>query len=110
MYKSIEVICVTETHFSSDILDAEIYIEGFSMFRNDSEIPKWIDGFKKDSIFIDIGANIGMFSLYAAKKNHKVIAFEPESLNFACLKYFLHFIYFNLHFLILHLHVLFFRY
>ena len=58
---------------------------GFSMFRNDSEIPKWIDGFKKDSIFIDIGANIGMFSLYAAKKNHKVIAFEPESLNFACL-------------------------
>ena len=37
MYKSIEVICVTETHFSSDILDAEIYIEGFSMFRKDRD-------------------------------------------------------------------------
>ena len=38
MYKSIEVICVTETHFSSDILDAEIYIEGFRMFLGKIEI------------------------------------------------------------------------
>ncbi len=58
---------------------------GFSMFRSQPEIPKWIDTFDQNSVFIDIGANIGLFSLYAAKKNHKVIAIEPESLNFACL-------------------------
>lgn len=58
---------------------------GFSMFRSDPEVCQWIDDFKENSIFVDIGANIGLFSLYAAKKNHKVIALEPESLNFACL-------------------------
>jgi hypothetical protein len=37
VYKSIHVICITETHFNSDILDAEIFIEGFSMFRKDRD-------------------------------------------------------------------------
>ncbi len=37
----------------------------------------------KDDIVIDIGANIGMFSIYVKKKfNCKVIAFEPVPLNF----------------------------
>lgn len=58
---------------------------GFSMFRSQPEVPKWIDTFGQNSVLIDIGANIGLFSLYAAKKKHKVIAIEPESLNFACL-------------------------
>jgi len=38
---------------------------------------KWIDGFKNGEIFYDIGANVGIFSLYAAKKGCKVFAFEP---------------------------------
>ena len=58
---------------------------GLSMFRTQPEIPKWINSFEKNSVFIDVGANIGLFSLYAAKKGHKVVSFEPESLNFACL-------------------------
>ena len=50
------------------------------------ETLDWIDGFAKDSVFYDVGANIGVFSLYAAKKqNCKVIALEPESQNYACL-------------------------
>jgi hypothetical protein len=37
----------------------------------------------KDDVVIDIGANIGMFSIYVKKKfNCKVIAFEPVPLNF----------------------------
>ncbi|HNS33356.1 MAG TPA: FkbM family methyltransferase [bacterium] len=48
---------------------------------------KWIDTFfKKGDVIYDIGANIGQYSLYAAKKLKKnccVIAFEPESLNYA---------------------------
>ena len=35
---------------------------------------------------MDIGANIGIYSLYAAKRGHKVVAFEPESQNFALLQ------------------------
>jgi FkbM family methyltransferase len=47
----------------------------------------WIDTFFKegDTIY-DVGANIGQYSLYAAKKlkgNATFLAFEPEALNFA---------------------------
>jgi FkbM family methyltransferase len=39
------------------------------------------------SVFWDIGANIGLFSLYAASLNNKckILAFEPESQNFSSL-------------------------
>ena len=36
---------------------------------------------------IDIGANIGCFSLLAAKRGAKVLAFEPANINFDVLKY-----------------------
>ena len=58
---------------------------GFSMFRTDPEVCEWIDSFNNNSSMADVGANVGLYSLYAAKKGHKVFAFEPESLNFACL-------------------------
>ena len=35
--------------------------------------------------FLDIGANIGIYSLYAARKGLKVIAVEPDALNYAML-------------------------
>jgi FkbM family methyltransferase len=40
-----------------------------------------------DSVFWDIGANIGLFSMYAAtlNRNCRILAFEPESQNFASL-------------------------
>ena len=58
---------------------------GFHLFKSQPKIATWIDNFEKNSFFVDIGANIGLYSLYAATKKHKVVAFEPESLNFACL-------------------------
>jgi FkbM family methyltransferase len=43
------------------------------------ETLKWIDGFKPGSVLWDIGANIGLYSLYAAKtRGCKVFAFEPS--------------------------------
>ncbi|WP_347257673.1 FkbM family methyltransferase [Methylocaldum sp.] len=40
-----------------------------------------------DSVFWDIGANIGLFSMYAAtlNRNCRILAIEPESQNFASL-------------------------
>jgi FkbM family methyltransferase len=46
----------------------------------------WISQFEKNKVFYDIGANIGLFSFVAAKHGVKVIAFEPESQNFASLQ------------------------
>lgn len=43
------------------------------------ETLKWIDGFEQGSVLWDIGANVGLYSLYAAKARQcKVIAFEPS--------------------------------
>ena len=42
----------------------------------------WIESFDENSTFWDIGANIGLFSLYAAKtKKSNVLAFEPSVFN-----------------------------
>jgi len=46
------------------------------------ETLEWIDSFKKNTVFWDIGANIGLYSCYAAKVNScKVFAFEPSIFN-----------------------------
>ena len=42
------------------------------------DTTKWIDSFDKNSCFLDIGSNIGIFSIYAAVKKCKVYAFEPS--------------------------------
>lgn len=43
---------------------------------------EWIDGFNSNEVFWDIGANVGVFSLYAALKGLSVIAFEPSPGNY----------------------------
>ena len=45
----------------------------------------WLDSFEPDSCFFDLGANIGQYSLYPAKKfgdKIKVYAFEPQCINY----------------------------
>ena len=61
-------------------------------FRADTLLTKerdtigWIDGFEDDSVFWDVGANVGVYSLYAAVKRHSyALAFEPAPANFYAL-------------------------
>lgn len=42
----------------------------------------WIDSFAEGSVMWDIGANVGVYSLYAAARRCKVLAFEPSASNF----------------------------
>lgn len=54
------------------------------------ETLRWIDGFREfgDGVVIfDVGANIGIYSLYAAAKypNARILAFEPDSQSFSSL-------------------------
>jgi FkbM family methyltransferase len=51
----------------------------------EDETPKWINTFFPNSNFLDVGANVGSYSLFAACLGHKVKSLEPESLNFALL-------------------------
>lgn len=53
-----------------------------SFFDKEPETLDWIRSFKNNKIFYDIGANIGLYSCYAAKtRNCKVFSFEPSVLN-----------------------------
>ena len=61
-YKNIDVICITESHLNEDILDAEITIDGYSIFRQDRN-------FKTDASKHDISHGGG--SIIYIKSNIK---------------------------------------
>ena len=53
------------------------------MLSKEPETISWINAFDKNSVFFDIGANIGIYTLYSAiLKQNKVIAFEPHAANY----------------------------
>jgi len=57
-----------------------------TFYTEEPETIKWLNSFKEDDYFWDIGANVGLYSVYAAKvTNCKVMAFEPEAQNYASL-------------------------
>ena len=53
-----------------------------SFSSKEPETLAWIDTFTKNSVFWDVGANIGLYSCYAAQKRKcHVISFEPSIFN-----------------------------
>jgi FkbM family methyltransferase len=59
-----------------------------TVLTKEPETIAWLDAtISGDSVLYDIGANVGVYSLYAAHlaNSVRVIAFEPEPLNFAAL-------------------------
>ena len=45
------------------------------------ETLDWIDTLKPGTVLWDIGANIGLYSVYAAKRGLEVVSFEPSVFN-----------------------------
>jgi FkbM family methyltransferase len=44
---------------------------------------EWIDRFRPNSVFWDVGANVGVYTLYAAlRRDTRVVAFEPAAINY----------------------------
>ena len=56
-----------------------------AMLSSEVDTIKWIDSFDKDAVFVDIGANIGTYSLYAGSCVNKVISIEPLWSNYSVL-------------------------
>jgi FkbM family methyltransferase len=53
-----------------------------TFFSKEPETLNWIDGFKPNSVFFDIGANVGLYSIYATlTRESDVYAFEPSFFN-----------------------------
>ena len=55
-----------------------------SFYKKEPDTVAWLRRMPRQSIFLDIGANIGIYALAAAMgRNCRVYAFEPESQNYA---------------------------
>ena len=53
-----------------------------TFFSKEPETLQWIDKFEQNSVFFDVGANVGLYSIYAAStKKAAVYAFEPSFFN-----------------------------
>lgn len=56
--------------------------------KKEPKTVEWLESFKEDDIFFDVGANVGAYSLIAATKlgsKGKVYAFEPAAPTFSAL-------------------------
>lgn len=57
-----------------------------TIFTKECDTIDWISKFYPEDVMIDVGANVGMYSIWAAKtRGVQVFAFEPESQNYAVL-------------------------
>jgi FkbM family methyltransferase len=57
-----------------------------TLFTKEPDTIEWIGEFGPADVLVDIGANVGMYTVFAAKtRDVRVFAFEPESQNYALL-------------------------
>ena len=56
-----------------------------SFERKEPDTIDWIESFKGKCEVIDVGANVGVYSLFCASKGHNVLALEPQCFNFSLL-------------------------
>jgi FkbM family methyltransferase len=56
---------------------------GMTMLKKQPATIEWIDRFRPGSVFWDAGANVGIYTLYAALRGDtSVVAFEPAAVNY----------------------------
>jgi FkbM family methyltransferase len=53
-----------------------------TLLTKEPETIEWINTFSDMDVFWDIGANVGVYSLYAALRNIAVLSFEPSPSNY----------------------------
>ena len=58
-----------------------------TMHTKEPETNRWIQTIPNNGIFFDVGANVGIYSIYASAYCSKVFAFEPSYLNYNVLNH-----------------------
>jgi len=74
----VNIVFATPTSFTKWRVD--------SLFEKEPITIAWIAGFRTGDVLVDVGANVGMYTIWAAKtRGVRVYAFEPEAQNYALL-------------------------
>ena len=74
-------ICHNEIELTFAVPNRLTRFRASTFSTKEPETLRWIDSFPDSSIVWDIGANVGIYSIYAATKGHQVLAFEPSAFN-----------------------------
>jgi len=53
-----------------------------TLAEKEPETIEWIDTFQQGDIFWDVGANVGIYSVYAGARGIRTVAFEPHFANY----------------------------
>ncbi len=67
-------------------LSRQTYTRASKAPRKEPDMNAWLKTMPPGSVFWDIGANVGTYTLFAAAKGLTVYAFEPEATNFHLLQ------------------------
>ncbi|MBL6989655.1 MAG: FkbM family methyltransferase [Bacteriovoracaceae bacterium] len=59
-----------------------LYYRAITLFTKEPETIQWLEGQGENKVLFDVGANVGVYTIFAAKRGSKVFAFEPMSSNF----------------------------
>lgn len=59
--------------------------DAFGFNQDEPETVAWIESLPSDAVLWDIGANVGLYAIYAAKRGVRVLAFEPAASTLAVL-------------------------
>jgi FkbM family methyltransferase len=77
---------VGDRHLSLVVLDRQGAYWALQGNSSEPETRSWIDGFDDGDVLYDVGANIGLYSLYAAsRRNCRCVALEPNPFSFDAL-------------------------
>lgn len=78
MHNGVRVVYVTPTMHTKWRVD--------SLFEKEPITIEWIGELAAGEVLVDVGANVGMYTIWAAKtRGARVFAFEPEAQNYALL-------------------------
>ncbi len=56
-----------------------------TLFSKEPKTIAWLRQIQPGEVLYDVGANVGVYTIYAGVRGAKVFAFEPESSNYYCL-------------------------
>ena len=64
--------------------DRQVVARVLTLFAKEPTTIPYLETFESDDLFLDIGANIGMYTVYAAVMTGcRTVSIEPEALNYA---------------------------
>lgn len=76
--EKVGIVDVRGTRFAAYVTDDSAYLGVKQWAQTEPETLDWIDAMPEGAVLLDVGGNIGRFSLYAAARGVTVVVIEPD--------------------------------